>query len=140
MTAGSLQSWLLLAQHSRWRHLGDRFGGTNAGVDTTDIVLLLAAIAVAVIGVFVLKHYAPDNDRRGKYNDPRQLFRELCRTHDLRRADRRLLARLATWRGLADPAMVFVTPECFETSALPPELAGAAHEVAQLRVQLFQTV
>ena len=138
MTTAAVQS-VLLAQHSRWRHLGDRFGGHGAGVDTTDLLLLLAIIVIAVIGVFVLKRYAPDADRREKYNDPRRLFSELCQTHSLRRSDRRLLLRLAAWRRLPSPAMVFVTPECFDATALPPQLANAAHDVAQLRIQLFQT-
>jgi hypothetical protein len=140
MNPGAFDSFWLLAQLSQWRHLGDRFGGGHAGLDAIDILSLIAVIVLAVLGVFVLQRYAPNRDRPGRFDDPRQLFRELCRAHGLGRASRRLLKRLAAWRGLSDPALVFVMPECFDTDALPPELGNAAHELAQLRTRLFQTV
>lgn len=138
MNPGTYDALWLLAQHSRWRHLGDRFGG-GTGLSMTDVLLLVAAVVLAIFGVFVLQRFAP-HQHSGMYNDPRQLFRELCRSHGLGRSHRRLLKRLAAWRGLKHPAMVFVTPECFETVALPPELAGEAYAVGQLRMKLFQTV
>ncbi len=139
MTLGTAHSLLLLAQRSRWHHLGDRFGGSDAGVDVTDVVLLAAVIAVAVIGVFVLRRYSSNSDGRGAYDNPRQLFSELCRTHNLRYADRRLIMRLAGRRGLAHPSLAFVTPECFDVHALPVEMAADAQRVMQLRLRLFRT-
>jgi hypothetical protein len=131
-------SFWLLAQHWRWKHLGDRFGGSGAGLSTTDVVLLVAVVVLAVFAVFVLQRYVPQQNR-GTRNDPNQLFRDLCRAHGLGGADRRLLKRLAAWRGLSHPAIVFVMPECFETATLPPELQGAAHDVMRLRVRLFDS-
>ena len=140
MNLGALEPFWLLAQQWRWKHLGDRFTDDNAGLSAGDFLLLVAVAALAVFGVLLLRRYAPPYDRRATYNDPGQLFRELCRSHGLGGTDRRLLKRLAALRGLSHPALVFVMPECFEAATLPPELGDVAQDVTQLRVQLFQAV
>jgi hypothetical protein len=136
MILGALSCFWLLAQH--WRHLGDRFAGGGSGASAADAVLIVAVVVLAIFAVFVLRRYAPSQDS-GARDDPGQLFRELCRTHGLGGADRRLLKRLASCRGLSHAAIVFVMPQCFETAHLPPDLAEASHRLTQLRAQLFDS-
>lgn len=120
-----------------WSDLGNRFSGRNAELHWSDIVTLVGVVGgglLLVAALYLLQRY---QQRRAFSNEPRHLFQDLCRLHDLSRKERRLLSRLATACKLPIPAALFVSPQYFEPEAMPQELA--AHEVAirKIATKLF---
>jgi hypothetical protein len=93
------------------------------------VVLLIAALAW---------QFVPSRRRREfQCNSPARLFGELCRSHHVDRSTRRLLKQLAVVRGLNDPSVLFVEPDCFDVTSLPSSLTGSAAELRRLRHKLF---
>ncbi len=131
-----IQVWLF-AQRSNWEHLGKRFSGEQAEVSLLDMVAMGCAVLFFVAAVLLLKKFASLWDGTSSIYRPQGLFRELCRAHQLNRADRQLLKHLASLGQLEHPAMLFVQPERFERANLPEELEASTEELAQLRDRLF---
>lgn len=100
-------------------------------------VLFIAAFAVLV---WFLSRLAMRNDKPGSYNNPRSLFRSLCRAHRLDRAERKLLERLAQFRQIKHPAALFLDPRQFETADLTADLRQQADKLRALREVLFARV
>jgi hypothetical protein len=103
-----------------------------------DLWTLLSIVAVLVTVAIVAFRSAQRSERDFTNDNPRQLFRELCGAHKLPFASRRLLKRLASARGLAEPALLFVDSGYFETSNLPVDLQRSAAEIRSLRDRLFR--
>src|SRR5688572_5708834 len=97
----------------------------------TGIFLVVVAGTVSLAWWLVVRVSAA----RG--HGPAGLFASLCQAHGLSSSDRRLLRRLAQWRGLADPARLFVEPRHFEGPVANPALNGQSDRLAALRQQLF---
>ena len=100
-------------------------------------VLILGTVTLIVILAVI---WQPVSRRRRKdfdYDSPPRLFSDLCRAHRLSWANRRLLKQLATARGLASPAVLFVEPEYFDMTNVPAALKGNVAELRTLRHTLF---
>jgi hypothetical protein len=100
-------------------------------------VLILAAVTLLVITTIAWQTIARRHRRGFDYDSPARLFADLCRAHKLNGSNRRMLKQLAAARRLKCPAMLFVEPEYFDMSDLPPALKPSASELRQLRHTLF---
>jgi len=78
----------------------------------TEIIL----VAVLVGGLFVSFEWV----RRSRWYQHRQLFRQLCRLHQLDRSSRRLLQQLSQQLRLPYSAWVFVDPRCLAAARQMP--------------------
>lgn len=109
--------------------------------DGTSQMLVVMGMAVLVGLIFLIWLRATRREQRRFQSDSTaQLFRELCRAHELNRADRRLLKQLAASRGLASQALVFVEPQHFDSANLPQVMVASANELHRLRDRLFGAV
>lgn len=79
-----------------------------------------------------------DNYRRRllrNSNNPKSLFFELCQAHRLDRKQRSLLMKAVQYRGLKQPALLFVDPELL--GGLVGSGGAHAKQFAELRQRLF---
>lgn len=67
-------------------------------------------------------------------NSPWHLFKELCNAHGLNAAERQLLSWLARERALAQPAMLFVEPACWDLGAASNRARMSEIERLQRRI------
>jgi hypothetical protein len=100
-------------------------------------VLILAAVTLLVIVTIVWQTISRRRQRDFEYDRPARLFTDLCRAHKLNWSSRRLLKHLASARGLKCPTTLFVEPEYFDMTNVPPALKPSAAELRQLRHKLF---
>ena len=127
----------VLAQISKWKHLGDGLKGTRSPIEFSDAwpyMLIAAGLAGAA---FLFVYWKRRRDFSRRCNDPYQLFRELCAIHELNGSHQRMLKRLAQELQLHQPAQVFLTPSAFGESGLPESLRDREQEYAVLRDRLF---
>ena len=126
-----------LGQREVWEHLGDRFSGKNAQIQTSELWALAAIGVGAALLIWLLVGLQRLRDRRLKSNHPQHLFQDLCAAHRLRYGDRHRLHLLAFAHQLESPAVVFVRPDLFQKSLLPKELQSEAAEYGRLAKKLF---
>ena len=100
-------------------------------------MLILAAVGAAVALEVLLLTFLGRAMGWWSRQSASNLFRELCRVHELGAADRSLLLKLARGHGITDKAAIFLMPERFEESSLPATLRPYAREIARLRDTLF---
>jgi hypothetical protein len=100
-------------------------------------VLILTVVTLLVIVTIVWQTISRRRQRDFAYDRPPRLFADLCRAHKLNWSSRRLLKHLAAARGLKCPASLFVEPEFFDMTNVPPALKPSAAELRQLRHKLF---
>ena len=132
---------LILAQRSGWRHYGYReYTGVYFESNAREAWTVLGLTAVLLAALLVWHFISSRASGRLPSNNPRTLFRELCRAHHLGASNRRLLMRLAVARGLASPAILFVNPKYFDTEDLPEVFSEKSEQLIQLRRQLFGAV
>jgi len=70
--------------------------------------------------------------------NPRRLFRELCKTHQLSRHDRQLLTQLAEASDIGQPSELFLRPDLFETDSLAAEMKNWGTDLARIAEILFK--
>ncbi|OHB79296.1 MAG: hypothetical protein A2W31_15715 [Planctomycetes bacterium RBG_16_64_10] len=117
--------------------MGSRFQGDGARFDAQDVVTGLLILAVVVLAVIGSSQLLSRQDRQRVRNNPRELFRSLCRAHALDRSSRRLLWELARWQRLAQPACLFLEPNRFDAANLSPPLRQRHAEVKALCAKIF---
>jgi hypothetical protein len=121
-----------------WSAMRSSFHGEEARFSASDGVALLLFVLALAVGFWMLSRVLARQDRRRRpYNNPRRLFRELARVHGLNRAERGLLADLASSRGIQPAARIFVEPLAFDTSALNARLQRRVDQIAELQRRLF---
>lgn len=128
---------ILLAQRSRLDDVFSEFRGRRERVDTQYVFAGLAVLAAVILGLWIASRLASGKERRRPYHSPGLLFYGLCRAHRLSWSDCWLLWRVAQFRGLADPAAVFLEPERLDAEGLSPGLATRAWQLRGLRARLF---
>jgi hypothetical protein len=74
---------------------------------------------------------------RRVYNSPKQLFRSLCRLHELSGAERRALASLARGEQPPQPASLFLSPDRFATAIATSGSASQRKLLESLRAKIF---
>jgi hypothetical protein len=136
MTCCDLGRMRILAEQYYYSHEWDRLAHLVNFAPSYE-VLLLAAVTLLVIVSVIWQTISTRRRHDFHYNSPPRLFAELCRAHKLSWSNRRLLKRLAAARGLKTPANLFVEPEYFDMSNVPPALKTSATEIRRIRQQLF---
>jgi hypothetical protein len=138
MAPEALSSLLLpiLAQVSR-EEFGRGFRGATSQLSWLDLIPYVVGAVAIGLGSAVYSYYKRRNDMTERCDDPHKLFRELCLSHQLDRASRRLLLQLSGALGLAQPAQVFLTPNAFEAGRVPAALRGRLEELRALKERLF---
>lgn len=96
-----------------------------------------AGSLAAIVAIWALTHYGLRRNVPRSVDNPRLLFRELCRTLGLSGWEASLLTRLADRRGLSTPAMLFVRDDYFEVDDLGGEWLDLRDQLAALRAKLF---
>ncbi len=114
-----------------------RFDNQRPSFGTHEIIMVVAVVALLLIATLIWQLFTRRRQRDFSRNSTLRLFGELCRAHRLDRPSRRLLKRLAAARGLKNSTELFVEPEHFDMTSLPPALKTSASELRQLRHKLF---
>lgn len=128
---------MLLAQRANWERMGDRFSGEAAELQTGELLTLLAVMIGAGVLIWLLRFAARWQEGRSRRPNPRRLFSDLCRAHRLNRWERKLLREMGEGLGLRQPAEVFVRPDAFRATPLPPEAESKPAAFKQLQRKLF---
>jgi hypothetical protein len=128
---------LLLAQSDRWREMGRDFRVDHTKLDPGLIFVSLVVLAAVMCFLVWLNRMMNRQEGRRLYNNPKQLFRSLCRAHDLSRGQQRLLLQIARLQNLQQPAVLFVEPERFDQAAKAWTSQAAATNAAELKQILF---
>jgi hypothetical protein len=129
----TMQHFLMLASRPVW----GRFDHQRPRFDSTHWWILLGC--AVLFSCFVVAIYRSSRRIKSEFDCDNhiKLFRELCRAHRLSFANRRQLRRLASARGISEPARLFIEPKHFETTHLPESMQSAADEIRRLRDRLF---
>lgn len=120
---------------NRFSALGSRFRESNSDMRFASLAATLTGFAVFAVAMWLAARWYTRWTTR-VINNPRSLFRELCRAHRLHRAHRRLLLQMAQWHGLSDPVQLFLDPQRFQS----PEMHAALDcktAAAELQTELF---
>jgi hypothetical protein len=97
---------LMISSLGDWSRCQPLLAAASKGPSTIAIALgLVIAVTIAAIacGWHFLRRL-----RRGRVDDSKAIFRELCRAHDLQNFQVRLLKRLATGLELPCPSALFI--------------------------------
>jgi hypothetical protein len=129
---------LLLAQSDRWREMGRDFRVDHTKLDPGLIFVSLVVLVAVVVFLAWLNKMMNRQDNRRLYNNPKQLFRSLCRAHDLSRSQQRLLLHIARHLNLAQPAVLFVEPERLDQVAKAWQSQSAGAQLVELKQILFE--
>ncbi len=133
----SLSPFLLIAQQNRNDSLSESFRA-HAGVGRDDVLLGLLIVAALVAGLWAISRLLGLRRRRRGYRNPRQLFAELCKAHQLNWSDRSLLGRMARHHRLTDPARLFLETQYWDEQSLGPAFALEFVRLRTLRKQVFE--
>ena len=130
------QPLLLLAQTNRFADMGRSFrpGGNN--VDMGQFFFVSFILAVVTVGLWIFSVYYNAKNRKG-YNNPKALFRELCKAHQIDFRSRLLLFQLSHWHQLSQPGRIFLEPEQFDPNNLSPALRQHQAHLLALRDRIF---
>jgi hypothetical protein len=127
---------LLLANRSRLENLSREFQQGLSSDRYGQLVLFLIALGAASLLFWGLAHWM--ERRHGLFaNRPMGLFFSLSKAHALSWSDRWLLWQLARSHRLRAPARLFLEPERFEASRLPPAMRRHVARLEGLRQRLF---
>jgi hypothetical protein len=127
---------VLLADFEVVKSMSNRFHGRQAQLHTSDLLMGLGLFVIVALAAWALSRLTRRGDDRQQYNNPRSLFRELCQAHDIDRAGRALLQKVARSQNLS-PAQLFLEPDRWQAEALDPLLAPYEDECRALYERLF---
>lgn len=136
MTA-TTSCWNLLARTEDLRSMSEGFRSIGYGDKAYETMVVAGIIIGICVTLLLVGRYYRRFERMKTYNSPPELFRELCRVHQLDWSSRRLLRRLAAEWEMTSPALLFVEPERFNVSRLPMEWHEETDRLERLRTKLF---
>jgi hypothetical protein len=131
-------SGTLLAQIDKWQEMGRDFRSDRPKFDPTILFACFGILLAIICAIWFLSRILTRQEGRRLFNSPRQLFRGLCRAHELNGADRRLLMQIARFENIPQPASLFLQPESFDSAARRPQFKEQAPQLRQLRGRLFR--
>jgi hypothetical protein len=137
MTLSSMHSLVLMASREELHRVWGRFDHERPGISTNQLIVIVAIVVFASVAAILWRVLKRRASRTFSSDSPSSLFRELCAAHGIKRTDRRLLRKLAESRGITNPAILFVEPQCFESQQLPSDLQASARELRALNETLF---
>ena len=119
-----------------WWEMGSRFREGGTTLDPAHLLILLAVvIAISILLWFLSRVFQRESNE--SLQNPRRLFRELCRAHQLTYSESWLLWRLAQAKHLTQPALVFIDQRHLDGALLPSDWQDAKPRLAELRERLF---
>lgn len=127
-----MDGWLTLAavELGRVSRHAQRYGSTS---NHWFLITVLVGIGLLWLGLYYWDRYRQHH--LGGGGGPRGLFHELCKVHELSRAERGLLMQVVERCGVSEPAQVFVDPGLLRGMS---DIAGAdAAEFVRLTRKLF---
>jgi len=127
---------LLLASFDLYRSLSDWFRSGRALDWNFVLPVLSGATIVFLFATWLTLRRLRLRERRS-LNSPAKLLAELCAAHGLRHRQRQLLASLARYHKLAQPAVLFVEPALWSTERLGPAWSRRRGELDELCRRLF---
>jgi hypothetical protein len=127
----------LLARTEDLRSMSEGFRSIGYGDKAWETMIVAGVIIGVCLTLFLVGRYYRRFERLKSYDSPPELFRELCRVHQLDWSRRRLLQRLATEWEITSPALLFVEPERFNVARLPMEWHEETDRLEKLRAKLF---
>ncbi|HEV2968774.1 MAG TPA: hypothetical protein VGY55_02220 [Pirellulales bacterium] len=127
----------LLAESEQWREMGRDFRVDHTKLDPGLIFASIIVLVTVIAFLWFLHRLMNRREGRRLYNSPKKLFRSLCNLHELTRAERRMLARLASTDQLPQPAGVFLDPDRFDVAITLPAFRSQRTQLEQLRTKLF---
>jgi hypothetical protein len=128
---------ILIAENERTRQMMQALRSARNSTSSNSTWLGLMILMAALLAFVALAIIVQRQQRQRKVSCPRSLFFEICRAHRLTWFERRLLWRLARSQKLADPARLFLSPECFEIGSLTVALRSRAEELRKLSERIF---
>ena len=114
------------------------FRGENNDYDFTQMAVVVGVLAAVVGVLFLVDRWIRRRSRLRMYESPTELFRQLCRAHELDRAACYQLKQLATHWQLTHPAMLFVDPDYFRAEKLPADWYERVPQIEQIYRKLFE--
>jgi hypothetical protein len=139
MTSSLIRWAALIAENPDDFRVWGRFDNqpSTSGIPQWMLIIGGAALLLAIIGMV---HGVLTRRKRREFwcDNSARLFQELCRTHRLNSASRRLLKKVAAARGIEHATELFVEPKYFENTDLPSTLHASARDLRQLRHTLFE--
>ncbi len=127
----------LLAQSDRWREMGRDFRVDHSKLDATLLIASVIVLLCVLVFLWLLNRVMNRQEGPQLYNDPKQLFKSLCKAHELSSGQRRLLLAIARAQNLAQPASLFIEVDRFETAGELPSFRGHRAQLEKLRAKLF---
>lgn len=131
------ESWGLLARTHDLRSMSEGFRSVGYSDKAWETMIVAGVIVGICLSLFLIGRYYRRFERLKTYDSRPELFRELCRLHQLDWSSRRLLKRLAAEWEMTSPALLFVEPERFNVARLPMEWHEETDRLEQLRTKLF---
>jgi hypothetical protein len=128
---------VLLAEADSWREMGRDFRVDHTKLDPSLIIASLVVLVAVVAFLGFLHRLMNRREGRRLYNSPKQLYRSLCRLHELTAADRRTLAQLARSARLTQPASLFLDPDRFTAALKSPAWQSQRQHLERLHAKLF---
>jgi hypothetical protein len=117
--------------------IGDNFPDSGPRLNWSDLWAYGIALIVGAVITGIVMFVRRRNDMTIHCDNSWKLFRELCMIHGLDHPSQRLLASLAAVRRFEQPTQVFLSPEAFDASDLPPEWQLRSGHLRRLKVILF---
>jgi len=130
-------NFTLLARTEDLRSMSEGFRSVGYGDKAWETMIVAGVIIGVCLTLFLVGRYYRRFERLKSYDSPPELFRELCRVHQLDWSSRRLLQRLAAEWEMTSPALLFVEPERFNVVRLPMEWHEETDRLEKLRAKLF---
>jgi hypothetical protein len=131
------QFWLFAV---RRQAMGGGFRGENNDYDVSQMLIVVAVVTSIATVLFLVDRWIRRYNRLKANESPTELFRQLCRTHELDRSARRLLQSLASHWQLAHPGVLFVEPDYFRPEKLPADWYDRAPELEQIHRKMFEAL
>lgn len=133
----NLAGLILLADSQAIRNIARGVQAKQSQLDVGGMLTAVFIFCCFFVGVWLVSRMMSRHDRAVSYHNPRLLFRDLCRSHQLSRSERQLLRRLARSYRLNQLALVFVEAERFNADALGPAWRDDQARLRALRDRLF---
>ena len=104
-------------------------------------ILLSLLLFLALLGgigfLWYYNHYYLSREKKGSYDDPRELFVQLCRLHGLDRKDQAFLRSLAERLDIVNVLLLFIEPSFFQHAMSDPDFLPEQRQLQQLHQRLF---
>jgi hypothetical protein len=124
----------------RRQDLGGGFRGENNDYDIAEMVIVVSVLAVVISLLYLVDRWIRRRNRIKMYESPTELFRQLCRVHELGRSESQQLKQIAAYWKLVHPGALFVEPDYFRPDKLPADWYERVPQIELLHRKLFEVL